>query len=161
MTAAAAAAPAAAASQGWAKRLVHMESNGKGEPAILSERPIVWIDWSSSFRGGERPPHRLSRAGEPGERLAGGFLFGGLLRRALSDTRFLAVDHRRGRERPVVRRPVHVEHGIGNRPAEPRECFLELGLVVDVGRERVLDPAGEGADDGVLDPLEAVLEKEG
>jgi hypothetical protein len=40
----------------------------------------------------------------------------------------------------------------------PGQRLLELGLVVDVERARVLDPLGERVDDGGLDPLEAVLE---
>ena len=42
----------------------------------------------------------------------------------------------------------------------PRERLLELGLVVDVGRQRVLDAPREGVHDRVLDRREPVLEEE-
>ncbi len=55
---------------------------------------------------------------------------------------------------------LHVEHGVRDAPARLRERLLELGLVVDVGRARVLDPVGEGGDDRRFDRLVAVLEEE-
>ena len=57
--------------------------------------------------------------------------------------------------------PFDVEHRVRDREAAPRECLLELRLVVDVGRQRVLDPARESSDDCTLDPPEPVLEEKG
>src|SRR4051812_28850518 len=88
------------------------------------------------------------------ERLLRGGLLGILLRLALTHTGLLAVDHRRRREVPLVRRPLDVDHGVGDLPPAARQRLLELRLVVDVGRPRVLDPAREGRDDRVLDRLE-------
>ena len=48
-----------------------------------------------------------------------------------------------------------------DRAPETGERLLQLRLVIDVGRPRVLDPAREGPDDGVLDLLEAVLQEQG
>jgi hypothetical protein len=59
-----------------------------------------------------------------------------------------------------VRRSVDLEHGIGDGATEPGQCLLQLRLVVDVRRQRVLDARPERADDGLLDRLEAVLEEE-
>ena len=64
------------------------------------------------------------------------------------------------REAAIVRRPLDLEHGIIHRLAAPRERFLELGLVVDMAVQRVVDPAGERLHDRLLDLLETVLEKE-
>ena len=47
----------------------------------------------------------------------------------------------------VVRRALDVEHRVRDAAAALRERLLELGLVVDVRRARVLDPVGEGVDD--------------
>ena len=64
-------------------------------------------------------------------------------------------------KRALVRRPLDLEHGVGDARAEPRELLLELGLVVDVGRERVLDPlARTPRTIGPWIALEAVLEVE-
>ena len=60
-----------------------------------------------------------------------------------------------------MRRALDVEHGVRDGAAEPRERLLQLGLVVDVARERVLDPRLERVDDRPLDVLEAVLEVDG
>ena len=59
-----------------------------------------------------------------------------------------------------MRRPVDVEHRVRHRVPEAGGRFLELGLVVDVRRARVLDAPGEGGHDRILDPLEAALEEE-
>ena len=75
------------------------------------------------------------------ERLAGRFLLGSLLRRPLADAGLLAVDHGRAREHAVVRRPLDLEHRVRDRLPETRERLLQLGLVVDVRRQRVLDPS--------------------
>ena len=47
-----------------------------------------------------------------------------------------------------------------HRAAVAGERLLELRLVVDEGRQRVVDPSGERGDDRLLDLLEAVLEEE-
>ena len=94
------------------------------------------------------------------ERLAGRFLLGRLLRRPLADPELLALDHGRARERAVVRRSLDLEHRVRDRLPAASERLLELGLVVDVRRARVLDPRGERGDDRVLDLLEPVLEEE-
>ena len=60
-----------------------------------------------------------------------------------ADAELLAVDHRRAREAPVVRRALDLEHRVVHRLAPARERLLQLGLVVDVARQRVLDPARE------------------
>ena len=44
---------------------------------------------------------------------------------------------------------------------EPRQLLLELRLVVDVGRERVLDPLAERRDDRTLHAVEAVRQVAG
>jgi hypothetical protein len=61
---------------------------------------------------------------------------------------------------PVVRRALHVEHGVRDAEAAARKLFLELRLVVDVARERVVDLLRERVEDGLADRLEAVLEVE-
>ena len=63
----------------------------------------------------------------------------------------LAVDGRGRREVPVVRRPLDRQRRVGDRPAEPGEPLLQLGLVVDVGVQGVLDPRLERVDDRGLD----------
>jgi hypothetical protein len=45
-------------------------------------------------------------------------------------------------------------------PAAAREHLLQVRLLVDAGRQRMLDLLGEGLDDGVLDSREALLEEE-
>ena len=61
--------------------------------------------------------------------------------RPLPTPSLLAVDHRRAGEPPVVRRAVDLEHGVATVRAGARERLLQLRLVVDVLRGRVLDPA--------------------
>ncbi len=56
--------------------------------------------------------------------------------------------------------PVGPDHVVRHLAALPRELLLQLGLVVDVARRRVLDAAAEGADDRRLDRGEPVLEEE-
>ena len=59
----------------------------------------------------------------------------------LPDAGLLAVDRRRAQVN--VRScggPVDLEHGVADLAAGARERLLELGLVVDVRRQRVLDP---------------------
>ena len=76
--------------------------------------------------------------------------------------------HRPGRRRPAAAAvnvrscggPSDVEQRVADRAAAPGELLLELGLVVDLVRERVLDPALERVDDRRRDRLEAVLEVE-
>src|SRR5215211_3226245 len=83
----------------------------------------------------------------PGEGLLGGVLLGLLLRPTASDADLLAVDRRRSREDPVVRRALRLDDGIGDTASVPRQELLQLGLVVDVARERVVDAPLEGLDD--------------
>src|SRR5439155_23486849 len=78
---------------------------------------------------------------EPVERLLGGELLGLLLRLPLPHPGLLAVDHRRGREHAVVGRTVDLEQDVHDRAAAPGERLLQLRLVVDLVRERVLDAA--------------------
>jgi len=87
-------------------------------------------------------------------------LLRGLLRPPLPAPELLAVDDGGAREHPLVRRAVHLDDRVAHLPAEARERLLQLGLVVDMGRQGVLDPVRERADDGVLDGGEAVLEEE-
>ena len=67
---------------------------------------------------------------------------------------------RRAREAPLVRRALELDDLVLHRATVAGERLLQLRLVVDEGRERVLDPARERVDDRVLDLLEAVLEEE-
>jgi hypothetical protein len=114
----------------------------------------------SQVHAGEKSDEALGRL-ELGQSLASGLLFGRLLRRALADAGFFAVDHRGTGERAIVRRPFDVEHRVRDRAAETGERFLQLRLVVDVRRPRVLDPARESSHDCTLDPPEPVLEEKG
>ena len=59
-----------------------------------------------------------------------------------------------------MRWPVDVEHRVVDRPAAPCERLLQLCLVVDVARERIVDPVGERPHDRLLDRLEPVLEEQ-
>src|SRR5581483_7534497 len=92
------------------------------------------------------------------ERLAGSLLLGVLLRPpgALAD--LLAVDHRRAREPPLVRGSLDLEHRVRDLALPARELLLELRLVVDVLRRRVVDLLRERGDDRRRDVLEAPLE---
>src|SRR5204862_3561236 len=89
-----------------------------------------------------------------------GLLLGRLLRLAGADAELLTVDHRRAPEPPVVRRAFDAEDGVADRLPATRERLLQLRLVVDVARERVVEPARERLDDRLLDRLEAVLEEQ-
>jgi hypothetical protein len=57
-----------------------------------------------------------------------------------------------------VRRPLDAHDRVRDRQPPAGEFLLELGLVVDVPFERVVDPLLEGLDDRPADNLEAVLE---
>src|SRR4051812_37425280 len=94
------------------------------------------------------------------ERLLRRFLLRSLLRRTLPGTELLAVDHRGAAEAAVVRRPLDLEHAVVDRLSAPGQRLLQLRLVIDVRRPRVLDAAGERLHDRLLDRLEAVLEEE-
>ena len=59
-----------------------------------------------------------------------------------------------------MRRALGVDQHVDERPAPARDRLLQLGLVVDLVRERELDPALERLDDRARDRLEAVLEVE-
>src|SRR6478609_5422773 len=97
---------------------------------------------------------------ELGERLLGSFLLGSLLRLAGPLPQLLAVDYCGTAEAAVVRRPLDLEHGVVHRLSASRQRLLQLRLVVDVTRQRVLDAAGEGLDNRPLDRLESVLQEE-
>src|SRR5690349_24925959 len=97
---------------------------------------------------------RLFRRDLDAERVEGllrRFLLGRLLRLSRALAELLAVDHGRAAETAVVRRPLDVEHGVADRLSAPRERLLQLGLVVDVARQRVLDAPGERIHDRTLD----------
>jgi hypothetical protein len=98
---------------------------------------------------------------QAGQCLLGGLLLGGLLRLARANAELLAFDHGCAPETTVVRRPLHVEDGVIDGLTPPRKRLLQLGLVVDVRVEGVLDSPVERADDRLLDLLEAVLQEEG
>lgn len=98
---------------------------------------------------------------ERGERRAGGALLSRLLRRARADPCDLAADDRSARERALVRRTRDLHDLVGDLPPEPRERLLQLRLVVDMRRQRVLDPLLEGVDDRFTQTLEAERDVEG
>src|SRR5215208_5996783 len=58
---------------------------------------------------------------------------------------------RRASEAPIMRRPFLLDDLVLHRAALPRKRLLQLRLVVDEARERVVDPAGERGDDRALD----------
>ena len=97
---------------------------------------------------------------QPRERLARGLLLGGLLRPALAATELLVVDERGTREAALVRRPLDRDLGVVHPAAPAREQLLQVRLVVDAGRERMLDLIRERVDDRLLDCGEAVLQEE-
>jgi hypothetical protein len=114
------------------------------------------------FAGAAPPPPARGRLGGRGlESLLRGGLLRVLLRPACAGADDDVLDHRRRGERAVVRRPLHVDDGVGDRRAAPCQLLLQLRLVVDVRVERVLDARVERLDDRGLDRLEAVLEVEG
>ncbi len=102
-------------------------------------------------QAGSAPPGR--RLGGRGdleclERLPRGLLLGILLRGASPR----AEPARRRRAPPTVKirscaGPSGREQRVGDRLAAPRDLLLQLGLVVDVVGERVVDAAREGLDD--------------
>ncbi len=94
------------------------------------------------------------------ERLTGGVLLGRLLGGAATDARLRAVDDRGRGEAALVRRAFDVDDRVRDAQVPPRELLLELGLVVDVLGERVVDPIGERGEHDGPDELEAVLEVE-
>jgi hypothetical protein len=57
-----------------------------------------------------------------------------------------------------VRRTLDLDDRVRHREPPARELLLKLRLVVDVGRERVLDPVSERGEDRRPDALEAVLQ---
>jgi len=59
-----------------------------------------------------------------------------------------------------VRRPGNLDDLVRDLTSEAGERLLQLGLVVDVRRQRVLDPLLEGIDDRPAQPLEPVREVE-
>src|SRR5439155_8909879 len=128
-------------------------------------------NWSARALPAHVPPAKRAflipgrkRSFRPGPELRqglfGSLLLGGLLRLAVADSELLPIDDRCRGEAPVVRRPLDLEHGVVHRLAPSRQCLLELGLVVDVAVQRVVDAAREGLDDRLLDLLEAVFEKQ-
>ena len=94
------------------------------------------------------------------ERLTGGFLLRGLLRRPAPHSELRPGDVSCAHEPPIVRWALDLEHGVVHLAAGSCKCLLKLRLVVDVARPRVLDLLAEGGDDRGLDPFEAVLEVE-
>jgi hypothetical protein len=64
-------------------------------------------------------------------------------------------------EAAVVRGSLDLEDRVVHLPAGAGERLLQLGLVVDMARARVLDLLRERGDDRGLDALEPVLEVEG
>src|SRR5690349_6785968 len=104
-----------------------------------------------------RVPSSLRRGcldAERRERLLRRLLLGRLLRRTAADAELLPLDHGGAAEAAVVGRPLDLEHRVADGLAAPRQRLLQLRLVVDVARERVLDPAGERLHDGPLDLCE-------
>src|SRR5438067_12179106 len=97
---------------------------------------------------------------EDAQHLLRRLLLGRLLRVPHPDAELLAVDDRGAREATAVRRALDLEDAVGDRLPPPRERFLQLGLVIDMARQRVLDPRLEGRDDRRFDGLKAVLEVE-
>src|SRR5215208_2108574 len=103
-------------------------------------------------RRGARPSaDRLRVEPQSRECLHCSLLLCGLLRRSTADAELLAVDARRAREAPIMRRPFRLDDLVLHRAALPRKRLLQLRLVVDEARERVVDPAGERGDDRALD----------
>jgi len=102
----------------------------------------------------------LRRRADRGERHLGRRLLGILLRPARPGPQLLAVDLCRAGEEPLVRGPLDREDRVGDAAARLREGLLQLGLVVDVRRSRVVDPVGECGHDRRCDLLVAVLEEE-
>src|SRR5207244_6814643 len=128
-------------------------------------------NWSARALPAHVPPAKRAflipgrkRSFRPGPELRqglfGSLLLGGLLRLAVADSELLPIDDRCRGEAPVVRRPLDLEHGVVHRLAPSRQCLLELGLVVDVAVQRLVDAAREGLDDRLLDLLEAMFEKQ-
>ena len=72
----------------------------------------------------------------------------------------LAVDVRGAGEAAVVGRALDLEHRVRDGEAAPGELFLELGLVVPMALERILDPLLECLHDRSADRLEPVREVE-
>src|SRR3990172_6367134 len=91
------------------------------------------------------------------ERLPGRDLLRRLLRRARADAELLTAHLSRTREAAVVRRALDLEDDIHDLAAPASHRFLQLGLVVHVLRERVLDLVGECRQDRLANRLEAVL----
>jgi hypothetical protein len=98
--------------------------------------------------------------GELGERLLRRVLFRGLFRGALTLPELFPVHHGGASEMALVGRSLDLEHRVGDAQAAPRELLLELGLVVDVGGDRILDPLAERVEDRLTDDFEAVLQVE-
>src|SRR2546423_7328688 len=84
-----------------------------------------------------------------------------LLRASLAHPRLFAVHIGGAGESAIVRRPVDIQNRVGNGLSAPGKRLLKLGLVIDMSRERVLDPAPERVSDRLLDFFEAELAEEG
>ena len=112
----------------------------------LSGPSVLLVGGPGILRGGEAVERLLAR--RPARRPSSS----GRCRR-----RPLAVDHRRARKVRSCGGPCDVEHVVDDLPPLAGELLLELGLVVDVGRQRVGDAAVEGGDDRLADRLEPVL----
>src|SRR6266536_3537975 len=134
-----------------------MRCLGEEMPRLLTSLPrgAQRCDFASSRLG-----RRLRLEPERRERLLRRLLLRRLLRRAAADAELLAVDQRRAREAALVRRPFDLDDLVPHGAAVAGERLLQLGLVIDEGRQRVVDSPRECADHGLLDLLEAVLEEE-
>src|SRR5919201_2380655 len=103
-------------------------SSGERQPL---RRKITYVSIGSSFS--------LALAilsAELVECFLGRRLLRSLLRAARADAGLLAVDDRGAGEGALVRRPRDLEHRVGHLLRPARERLLQLGLVVDVTRER-------------------------
>jgi len=108
-------------------------------------------------------PGQKSRSGavfQPRERLARRLLLGVLLGPPLTSPELFIVDDRRARKAAFVRRPLDGDLGVRHLEPAAGEELLQVRLVVDTRRERMLDLPRERRDDGVLDRREAVLKEQ-
>src|ERR1051326_2858520 len=103
---------------------------------------------------------RLGLEAEGFERLLRRLLLGRLLGGAAADAELVAVDERGAGETALVGRPLDLDDLVLDGPAVARKRLLQLGLVVDEARQRVVDAVGERRDHGFLDLLEPVLEEQ-
>src|SRR6266542_1306547 len=110
-----------------------MRCLGEEMPRLLTSLPrgAQRCDFASSRLG-----RRLRLEPERRERLLRRLLLRRLLRRAAADAELLAVDQRRAREAALVRRPFDLDDLVPHGAAVAGERLLQLGLVIDEGRDR-------------------------